>query len=165
LGEEAGCLRADAAQIQQVIMNLALNARDAMPDGGRITISIENVALVEERRLEIPPGDYVRLRVSDTGHGMDANTMDHLFEPFFTTKGLANGTGLGLSIVYGIVKQWGGISRSRVKSVRGRRSQFTCRVFSSLLRTAKLVQRKTAYTDRRQSSWSRMRPRYANLSE
>ena len=115
LGEEAGCVRADAAQMQQIIMNLALNARDAMPEGGRITISTENVALLEAMGHELPAGDYVRLTVHDTGHGMDDSTMDHLFEPFFTTKGLGKGTGLGLSIVYGIVTQWRGYIRAESK--------------------------------------------------
>jgi PAS domain S-box-containing protein len=108
LGVGIGRVRADPDQIQQVIMNLVLNARDAMPDGGRIIISIENVSLLESSGSEIPPGDYLRLTVDDTGRGMDANTMDHLFEPFFTTKAVGQGTGLGLPIVYGIVKQCGG---------------------------------------------------------
>jgi PAS domain S-box-containing protein len=108
LGAEASRARVDPAQMQQVIMNLVLNARDAMPDGGKIIISIENVSLPKGIEQEIPPGDYLRLTVSDTGCGMDANTMDHFFEPFFTTKGVGQGTGLGLSIVYGIVKECGG---------------------------------------------------------
>ena len=123
LGEEASRVKADAAQIQQVIMNLALNARDAMPEGGTITISIDNVSLLEAMGHEIPAGDYVRLTVSDIGHGMDVSTMDHLFEPFFTTKGLGKGTGLGLSIVYGIVKQCEGYIKVESKICAG--STFT----------------------------------------
>ena len=123
LGDEASCVKADAAQVQQIIMNLALNARDAMPDGGRITISVDNVARREAMEDEIPPGDYVRLVVSDTGHGMDARTMGHVFEPFFTTKGIGKGTGLGLSIVYGIVTQYGG--HIRVDSRVGGGATFT----------------------------------------
>jgi two-component system sensor histidine kinase EvgS len=132
LGKEAACVRADDAQMQQVILNLALNARDAMPEGGRITISTENVALLEAIGHELPVGDYVRLIVHDTGHGMDSSTMDHLFEPFFTTKGLGKGTGLGLSIVYGIVKKWGG--DIRVESEVGVGTTFTIhlpRIFES----------------------------------
>ena len=123
LGDERSCVMADAAQIQQVIMNLALNARDAMPEGGRITVSIENVALLEAIGHELPVGEYVRLTVRDTGHGMEAGTMDHLFEPFFTTKGIGKGTGLGLSIVYGIVKQCEGYIK--VESKIGAGSTFT----------------------------------------
>jgi two-component system cell cycle sensor histidine kinase/response regulator CckA len=119
----AGCVWADPGQLQQVILNLALNARDAMPAGGQIAISVENASLKEAEGYEIPAGDYVSLTVSDTGHGMDARIMDHLFEPFFTTKGLGKGTGLGLSIVYGIVKQCGGFIK--VESTVGVGSMFT----------------------------------------
>ncbi len=122
LEQSLGSIKADPGQIEQVIMNLAVNARDAMPTGGRLTIETRNVDVGKGTRLDtivLDEGPYVMLAVKDTGHGMSEETLSHLFEPFFTTKEKGKGTGLGLSTVYGIVKQSGGTIDVESKEGRG----------------------------------------------
>ncbi|HSL50020.1 MAG TPA: ATP-binding protein, partial [Candidatus Deferrimicrobiaceae bacterium] len=121
-----GRVKVDPSQMQQVLMNLAVNARDAMPSGGRVRLSVRDVEVDEAAALHqsnLPPGPYVALAVSDTGTGMSEETTAHIFEPFFTTKDQGKGTGLGLSTVYGIVEQSRG--HIQVQSELGRGTTFT----------------------------------------
>lgn len=122
-----GTIRVDPGQLEQVILNLAVNARDAMPEGGRIMIEPGNIDLgpqeLGERQLDAAPGRYVQVVVADTGTGIDPGVLSHIFEPFFTTKPKGKGTGLGLSTVYGVVKQSGGLIT--VASEPGRGTTFT----------------------------------------
>ncbi|MBM4341448.1 MAG: PAS domain S-box protein [Deltaproteobacteria bacterium] len=107
LADDLRMINADPAQVEQVLMNLTVNAKDAMPEGGRLIFKTENIFIIEEfykEHLWAKPGHYAQLTVSDTGHGMDGETIKHIFDPFYTTKGVGKGTGLGLAMVYGIVK-------------------------------------------------------------
>ncbi len=111
LDPHLGSVRADPTQIEQVLMNLAVNAKDAMPYGGKLTVETRSIYVREADRVtfpDLPKGPYVQLAVSDTGIGMNEETKSHLFEPFFTTKEAGKGTGLGLAVVHGAVKQNGG---------------------------------------------------------
>jgi signal transduction histidine kinase len=131
LAPDLWSVKMDPAQLEQIIVNLAGNARDAMPDGGRLVIETDNVVVDETytphldaaaERPDLQPGDYVLLSVSDTGAGMDQEVKDRIFEPFFTTKGVGEGAGLGLSSVYGVAKQNGG--DIHVQSEQGRGTTF-----------------------------------------
>ncbi len=138
--EDAGLVKADRAQIEQVILNLTVNARDAMDRGGAIVFRVYDAGGERDlspRPLNLPPGDWVILEVADSGSGMDAETLEHIFEPFFTTKGASEGTGLGLSMAYGIVQQSGGVID--VQSAEGEGTTF--RIYlPSVGRSAKAVE-------------------------
>lgn len=124
-GESLGTVHADPVQLEQVFLNLCLNARDAMPDGGKLTLSTEQVEVKGEwgaHESGLSNGTYVLIRVADTGIGMDDLQLEHLFEPFYTTKGTGEGTGLGLAMSYGIIKQHGGAIL--VESTQGKGSVF-----------------------------------------
>ena len=121
LRPDLGLVRADTGHFEQVIMNMAVNARDAMPDGGKLVIETSNISLGVPQ-ADLKAGPYVLLAISDTGVGMDPETQSHVFEPFFTTKEVGKGTGLGLATAYGIVKQSGG--GIRVYSEKGRGTTF-----------------------------------------
>lgn len=119
-------IKADPGQLEQVLMNLAVNARDAMPTGGRLTVETDEIAIENEdvpSATGVTPGRYARLRVADTGHGMSDEIQNKIFEPFFTTKGLGKGTGLGLAVVHGVVEQCGG--HIEVASTVGAGTTFT----------------------------------------
>jgi CheY-like chemotaxis protein len=143
-----GKIKADPGQVEQILLNLAVNARDAMPHGGTLTIATSNSDTVSPgaRSPECPAGPYVMLRMTDTGCGMDEQVKAHLFEPFFTTKEVGKGTGLGLATIYGIVKQSGG--HIEVVSEVGRGTTF--RIF---------LPRIEASTERREPESAPPRPR------
>jgi two-component system, cell cycle sensor histidine kinase and response regulator CckA len=124
-GRDLWPVKVDVSQFEQVVVNLAVNARDAMPDGGKLTVRTANVTVDEAAQLSykgLPAADYVRIDISDTGTGIPADIVDKIFEPFFSTKEVGKGTGLGLSTVYGIVKQTGGFVY--VDSVPGEGTSF-----------------------------------------
>jgi len=117
LGAERVPVLCDATQLEMAVLNLAINARDAMPDGGELTLRSRVVRI--GRDPELAPGEYVELTVEDTGSGMPADVVERAFDPFFTTKATGQGTGLGLSQVYGIAKQAGGTARIESRPAQG----------------------------------------------
>jgi signal transduction histidine kinase len=161
---------ADACNIEQVIMNLAVNSRDAMPQGGQLVISAETIRIgpsYAEANPEATPGDFVCLSVRDTGCGIDETTRARLFEPFFTTKEVGKGTGMGLATVYGIIKQHNGWIE--VESLQGRGTTFkvylpVCADPTAMIEAERpAAPPKRSSPARRQSSWWRTNPSCANL--
>ena len=130
-GRGLGRVRADVTQMEQLLLNLALNARDAMPRGGRLTIETRDVEIAGGTDPPAPPGRYVMVAVSDEGVGMDEETRKRIFEPFFTTKPEGAGSGLGLATVHGIVERPAGASVSTASRVEVRRSRCTCPAWRS----------------------------------
>ncbi len=154
-------IRADVGQIEQILVNLSVNAQDAMPSGGILKIearSVEIGADFVESHPEIEPGSYLLLSVSDTGIGMDEKVQSHLFEPFFTTKEQGKGTGLGLSTVYGIVKQHKGFIMCTPRKIGGALSRSICPAIWRKMRPSKEngQSRSISNTARKPSWWSRM---------
>jgi signal transduction histidine kinase len=155
-------VEADPVQLQQVVMNLAINARDAMPDGGRVTISVAGLDLTDPSGMR-PAGRYVQIAVSDTGTGMDEETLSRAFDPFFTTKEEGKGTGLGLATVHGIVTQSGG--DIQVTSEPGEGTTFSiCLPRTDAVREETTPQRKPARSARHRNSPGRRRPTCRPLS-
>ena len=153
LEEDLKLVDADPVQIEQVLMNLAINARDAMPDGGRLVIMTANLRRPEKHTgtpSRSPSPEWVLLSVSDTGHGMDKGTLEQIFEPFFTTKAPGKGTGLGLSMVHGIVKNHDG--RITCRSTPGKGTSFR-----SISRRSNAASKKSRWKKRRNTRWE-MRP-------
>jgi two-component system cell cycle sensor histidine kinase/response regulator CckA len=134
LAPDLHTIRGDRTQIEQILLNLAANARDAMPEGGKLIIETRNPTLEwnpVSSQLDIPAGQYILLRVSDTGTGMDPQRVERVFEPFFTTKELGKGTGLGLASVYGIVRSHGGRIRCFSELGQGTTFEIHLPVFDS----------------------------------
>ena len=141
-------INADESRIEQIIMNLTVNAHDAMPNGGTLTVKTENVTLGEEQYIDIPesyPGRFVRLSIQDNGKGMSNEVVQRIFEPFFTTKGIGKGTGLGLSVAYGIVKQHNGWIN--VYSEQGKGTIFKIHLPAVLDKKETVIQKEVKYRD------------------
>ena len=152
LAPDIRAVHGDRSEIEQILMNLCLNARDAMPEGGRLTIQTQNVILEEDFCKSHPgsePGEYVLLRITDTGEGIEESLLEHIFEPFFTTKDTGKGTGLGLAIVYSIVKSYGGYISCRSRPGHGTTFEIYFPVSNHQM---VLIPEKTTQTDAKQLS-------------